>query len=85
MTFAWPTPKPAPQPEPQPPTTPNTVVGRTGFRYDDCSTVEAVEAHLVVISNRIKACRVDVLIEGLRGDQDVLLQRRRYLTDPEAA
>lgn len=63
----------------------DTVVGRTGFRYAGCTTVSDVETHLRAISDRIKACRIDELVEGLRADQDALMARRAYLLRPEAA
>lgn len=71
-----------------PPIASDTVVGRTGFRYAGCTTVADVENHLRAITDRIRACRIDELIEGLRADQDCLMARRRYLQqsqDPEPA
>ena len=65
----------------RPPPDEAVVVRGTEQAYE-CATIQAVDAHLKDLSDRIvkAGTRFPKLTAAYRGDQDLLLARRAYLT-----
>lgn len=65
----------------------DTVVGPTGRTYSPADTVEAIDRHLVAITDQIHvaAGRAPESCRSLRDDANALLERRLYLETVDTA